>query len=72
MTNPFFQEKSNDILDATAQAGRELVQSMKISPETMSRITQPLVEAQPFAAYDATNAGWRFQTWVSFSNAYAS
>jgi multimeric flavodoxin WrbA len=48
MTNPVLQEKSNDILDATAQAGRELVQSMKISPETMERITQPLVEAQSF------------------------
>jgi multimeric flavodoxin WrbA len=57
MTNPSLQEKSNDILDATVQAGKELVQSMKISPETMERITQPLVEAQPFA--EMANVFWR-------------
>ena len=57
MTSPFLQEKSNDILDATKQAGRELVQSMKISPETMARITQPLVEAQSFA--QMANVFWR-------------
>ncbi len=57
MTSPFLQEKSNDILDATEQAGREVVQSMKISPETMARITQPLVEAQSFA--QMVNVFWR-------------
>ncbi|MBF0234413.1 MAG: SCP2 sterol-binding domain-containing protein [Desulfamplus sp.] len=48
MTNPFLQEKVDDILDATILAGKELVSSMKISPETMERITQPLVETQAF------------------------
>jgi len=49
MTNPLFEKTANDILDATAQAGRELVQSMKVSPETMARIRQPIVDTQAFA-----------------------
>ena len=57
MTGPFFQEKANDILDATTQAGRELVQSMKISPSTLRRITQPIVAAQSFA--EMTNHFWK-------------
>jgi multimeric flavodoxin WrbA len=57
MTGPFFQEKSNDILGATTQAGRELVQSMKISPKTMGRITQPIVAAQSFA--EMANSFWK-------------
>jgi multimeric flavodoxin WrbA/putative sterol carrier protein len=42
MVQPEFREKMNDILDATVQAGRELVESMKISEPTMERITQTL------------------------------
>jgi multimeric flavodoxin WrbA len=57
MLNPFLKEKADDILDATTQAGRELVQSMKISPETMGRITQPLVDAQSFAGM--ANVMWK-------------
>ncbi len=57
MTNPFFGDKSNDILEATTQAGRELVQSMKISPSTLGRITQPIVAAQFFA--EMTNLFWK-------------
>jgi len=57
MTNPFFGEKSNDILHATTQAGRELVQSLKISPSTLGRITQPIVAAQSFA--EMTNLFWK-------------
>lgn len=38
----FAPDKLADILDATRQAGGELVESMRISPETMARITQPL------------------------------
>lgn len=44
MTNDFLREKTDDILNATAQAGRELVRNRKISPQTLARITQPLVE----------------------------
>ncbi len=40
MTRPDFRETMNDILDATAQAGRELVQSMKVAESTMERITR--------------------------------
>ncbi|MBN2398641.1 MAG: flavodoxin family protein, partial [Deltaproteobacteria bacterium] len=48
MTRPFLAEKVRDILDATEQAGRELVESMRVSPETMARITQPLVDTESF------------------------
>ncbi len=48
MTNPPFKEKAADILDATTQAGRELVQSVKIAPETMARIRQPIMDSQSF------------------------
>ena len=36
------RENPDDILDAARQAGRELVESRKISPETMARIRRPL------------------------------
>jgi len=49
MMGPFFEDKKRDILGATRQAGRELVESMKISPETMARIRQPIVDSQSFA-----------------------
>jgi FMN-dependent NADH-azoreductase len=45
MTQPFLKEKVDDILDATAQAGRELVGSLAVSPGTMARITRPLVDS---------------------------
>lgn len=41
---PQFSETAKEILEATAQGGRELVQSMKISKETMERITRPIVD----------------------------
>jgi multimeric flavodoxin WrbA len=57
MTNPFIKEKADDVLDATAQAGRELVKSMAVSPETMARITQPFVDPQVFAGI--ANVMWK-------------
>ena len=57
MSNPYFEEKASDILDATTQAGRELVESMKISPGTMARIRQPLVEPQFFS--EMGNLFWK-------------
>ena len=33
-----------DILDATVQAGKELVRTQKVSPETLARIEQPLLD----------------------------
>jgi len=49
LTNPFLKDKADDVLDATKFAGRELVESMKILPETMERIKQPLVDPQVFS-----------------------
>ncbi len=52
-----FEEKREDILEATAHAGRELVESMKISPETMARIKQPVTDFQAFA--QIANLVWK-------------
>jgi len=41
---PRFAEKATAINEATKQAGRELVESMKVSSETMARIKQPFLE----------------------------
>jgi len=57
MTNPFFEEKANEILDATTQAGRELVESMAISSGTIARIKQPLVDSKFFA--EMGNIFWK-------------
>ncbi len=48
LTSPFLQAKAKEVLDATRQAGRELVTSMKISPETMTQITQSMGSPQLF------------------------
>jgi NAD(P)H-dependent FMN reductase len=57
MANPMFREKANEVLQAFAQGGRELVESMKISGETMKRITQPISDPQSFMAI--CNAMWK-------------
>ena len=57
LTHPVLKHKRREILDATAQAGRELVRSQQISPATMARVTQPLLESQPFA--HLANAFWK-------------
>ena len=44
MANAYFRDKAADILDATAQAGKEIVESMRVRPETMTRIKQTIVE----------------------------
>lgn len=46
MANPRFEEQVKDILHATERAGRELVRSLRISPETMARIQQPLTDSR--------------------------
>jgi multimeric flavodoxin WrbA len=43
ITSPYLKEKADDILAATVQAGREIVESMKIAPETLARIKQEIV-----------------------------
>jgi len=44
LRHPVFKQILSDILEATIQAGGELVRSMKISPDTMARIRQPLTD----------------------------
>ena len=57
LTNPFLKDKADDILDATKLAGRELVEFMKILPETMERIRQPVVDAEVFS--ELGNIFWK-------------
>ena len=57
MASPFFKQKADDIVHAVRQAGRELVESMEVSPETMARIRQPFVDAEHFAVM--ANAIWK-------------
>jgi putative sterol carrier protein/putative NADPH-quinone reductase len=41
---PFFREKTAEILEATRAAGKEMVESLRVAPETMEQITQPLAD----------------------------
>ncbi len=41
---PFFREKATKILEAARLAGQEIVASMRVNPETMRKIIQPLTE----------------------------
>jgi hypothetical protein len=50
-------EAVRDIFDATIQGGRELVESMSISPETMARIRKPLTSFEKMAPLG--NAVWQ-------------
>ena len=58
MTLPLFHEQAQAILDATTQGGRELIQSMKISKETMEKITEPTVQDLDSFA-DMANSFWK-------------
>ena len=44
MVLPAFKDKAADILNATTQAGREIVSAGAVSEETMARIVQPLAD----------------------------
>ena len=46
LRHPVFKEILSDILEASIQAGGELVRSMKILPDTMARIIQPLTDPE--------------------------
>jgi multimeric flavodoxin WrbA len=48
MQMPFMAEKMNEILAATKAAGRELVKSKRISPETLEKITQPIIDKHSY------------------------
>jgi len=54
---PQLAAKSRDVLDATKQAGRELVKNMRVEPETMERITRSL--GNPKAFRKMGNLYWR-------------
>jgi multimeric flavodoxin WrbA/putative sterol carrier protein len=58
LTHPYFQGKAADILDATRQAGCELVDSLAVSTETMARIKQPMVD-DPAAFLALGNLIWQ-------------
>ena len=45
---PQLAARASDVLDATREAGRELVKNLKIPPETLARITQPLSDVKAF------------------------
>lgn len=49
LKHPAFRRTLRDISEAIALAGAELVRSMKVSPETMGRITQPLMDTEMLA-----------------------
>ena len=57
ITSGFLQDKTNDILEATKLAGKELVLSGTVSPETLARIRQPLIDHKIFA--DMGNIYWK-------------
>jgi len=58
MALPALNEKARDILEATKQAGREIVQSSAVSSETMARITQVIVEDKEMMSQMA-NLMWK-------------
>jgi len=57
ITHPLFKKQASDVLDATKQAGRELVESMEILPATMARIRQPLADFAFF--FEMGNLFWK-------------
>ena len=55
--NPFFKAVAGDVLQATREAGSELVESQQIAPATLARITQPFVDPEVFA--ETANVFWK-------------
>jgi multimeric flavodoxin WrbA/putative sterol carrier protein len=51
MTQRGFEDLRSEILEATRQAGRELIESGKIASETLERITQPLGDPDTTAEF---------------------
>jgi len=43
------EDKKEEVFKATIQAGRELVTSRQVSPETLNQIQQPIIDFQTFA-----------------------
>jgi multimeric flavodoxin WrbA/putative sterol carrier protein len=55
---PSFKEKAAAVLDATRQAGREIVASGTVSQDTMARVRQPMVE-NPAPFLEIGNLMWK-------------
>lgn len=62
LTIPYCQEKAAVVLEATRQAGREIVTSLTVAEETMARIKQSMIE-DPAAFSELSNLMW--QTCIS-------
>jgi hypothetical protein len=58
LTSPYFKDIAVDILDATRQAGREIITPGKVSNDTMARVKQPMVE-NPAAFLEIGNLMWK-------------
>jgi multimeric flavodoxin WrbA/putative sterol carrier protein len=58
LTTPYFKDIAVDILDATRQAGREIITSGKVSNDTMARVKQPMVE-DPASFLEIGNLMWQ-------------
>jgi putative sterol carrier protein len=58
LTGPYFKEIAARILDATQQAGREIVTSGNVSNDTMAQIRQPMVE-NPAEFLEIGNLMWQ-------------
>jgi len=57
MSLPEFSDATKAILEATAEAGHELVDSLRVSETTMERITKPIIDIDSMAKM--TNVFWR-------------
>jgi multimeric flavodoxin WrbA/putative sterol carrier protein len=58
LNTPFLLEETQQVLQATVQAGREIVQDSKISPGTLARITEPLMK-DPKSYFKMANLHWK-------------
>jgi multimeric flavodoxin WrbA len=56
---PFFKDKADDILDATRQAGFELVKTLRVSPDTMERIRQDITQDSNALLKTVGNIMWK-------------
>jgi hypothetical protein len=56
--NPFFVKETDELLQATVQAGREIIIDSKISPGTLARVTGPLV-SDPRPYFKMANLFWK-------------
>ncbi len=59
MILPAFRDQARDIYAATEQAGREIVESMNVSPETMARVTRDLTGGKRQDMFTMANLFWK-------------